>query len=540
MKKRLVAATRLLDKRVYEARPSTNGAESFDYLEGASASQLHYDTSRNIYHEAKSVVDHVARQLEHILELSRHPDLQPGFQAFLFSLQFKIALEELPLLWTLLHSTSEYDQVEFWDSLIPSEWVKATHPESRSIEFRFSDRNPDSHEPLQKDHDGPLPPQKSVSESWQKLPLLIVGSEVDVSLGIRYLESTCDVGECSVLLKRNDESLVSGLLARMPSLRINCVYKLHELSAKPTDSLQSLLDRAKTLNGKDADLVAPFLPQLTRSIRTALSVEGLIRPLQPDLIFGTLEKSPLGVVLSCLKKHYGYRLVSYQHGLLGWTQTMERLNFDLFFVWTEPYRELLLKDGYEPSDSIRVCDLREERTRDPKFQRLLHRKRSWAPKGYRAVFFEQPFQKSPYSMQDYRTILKTLSGLAARYDFSVVVKPHPKTYKDHRYEEAQQGLARVTRLDTKVSLDEVLQECDLAIGMTSTALLDFMGVGKPAISYDFKHWGRMAGLLDDLFTHTAFNEVQLTELIARQKKWARSRRMLDSVQRRIGVRHRNG
>ena len=538
MKKRLIAATKLSDKRVYEARHPTTGSEPFDYLEGTSASQLHYDTTRNIYHEAKTVVDHVALQLERILDVSKHSDLQPGFQAFLFSLQFRIALEELPLLWTLLRSTSEYDHVEFWDSLIPAEWVKVAHPEDRSIEFHFSG-NPGSHEPLLKHHDEPSQPQQSVSENLQKIPLLIVGSKVDVSLGTRYLEMTTNAGECNVLLKRDDESLVSSLLTRLPALRINRVYKLHDLPAKPPDSLKSLLARVETLKVEDARLVTPFLPQLTQSIQTALSVEALIRSLQPDLIFGTLEKSPLGVVLSCIKTRYGYRLVSYQHGLLGWTQTMKRLSFDLFFVWSEPYKDLLLKDGYEPSASIRVCDLREKRTRDPKFQRILHRKGSWAPKGYRAVFFEQPFQKSPYSMEDYREILETLSGLATRHDFSLLIKPHPKTYRDHRYEEAHRGLRRVTRLDAKVSLEEVLQECDLAIGLTSTALIDFMSVGKPAISFDCKGWGRMAGLLDGLFTHTAFNEVQLTELIAKQKLWARSRRLLDSVQRRIGARLRN-
>jgi hypothetical protein len=337
------------------------------------------------------------------------------------------------------------------------------------------------------------------------LPLLIIGSEVDLGLGIRYLRHVTPATEFNVLLKGSDDSLVRRLKHEHPDFHIAGVFRTSQLGTANGDLLLGILDRYQALNPAERQRMRPVLSLLIRSIANALALEELTTALKPEMLFGTMEKSPIGASLSCIKRSWESELISYQHGIMSLTDTMGLLQFDRFLVWNDSFKQLVRQDGYPDEAVIEVLDRRAR----PATRPTLVDRVSIGLAGTRGVYFEQPLLKSPYSIAEYRNMLSELSGLAARYGFELDVKPHPRTYGVQEYELATDNLPRIRRLDDRWQMHRVTSRHQFAVGMTSTALTDFMRAGKPAISYDPKGWASMTGLPIELFSYAVSEPAEL-------------------------------
>ncbi|MGI9328479.1 MAG: hypothetical protein ACR2PZ_24905, partial [Pseudomonadales bacterium] len=197
------------------------------------------------------------------------------------------------------------------------------------------------------------------------------------------------------------------------------------------------------------------------------------------------------------------------------------------------FADLVTADGYANRASLEILDLRIDNRLNPHFQPLLRPRRPWLSSGPCLLFFEQPITKSPYSISDYEDILLVLSQLSVDLQLTTLIKPHPKTYSDTAMASLYRRLPNLARLERSVTLDEALQVCDFSVSMTSTALLDCMAVGKPAISYDPGGWAQLTGFPDALFSHHTRSVSELTAAVKTCAPLGRAgKRLHNALQRR--------
>ena len=193
---------------------------------------------------------------------------------------------------------------------------------------------------------------------------------------------------------------------------------------------------------------------------------------------------------------------------------MDFFDFDTFYVWSEEWKNLVVADGYRNKSQLEVLDLRYD---DLETSTAKPRLPDWAaalPFSRHCVFFEQPLQKSPYSQEEYVETLKEISRVTTAHEFNLIIKPHPKTVNDPDYAKLTQSVPHSYRLLGNLSVVDISAHCDIAVGFTSTALLDFSAMDKPAISFDKKNWCGMIGMPSDVFAYRAENEEELRTLFS--------------------------
>ncbi len=492
----------------------------------------------SIYTRAQAVADRTYNILLSRLGIEGARELDPALSAFRFSLQFMVTMDALPLMLRVLSEAAGFDEIVLFESLIPkSAWPDEVN--NSSTQFRFTAR--DKGEELAQLLNQALTRAPLQQPSKRGDPLLVIlGSEVDVGLGAQYLNKELkERGEqnraCQVLLKRAKPSLVTSLQEACPDLSIDGVYRLDQLPLREKSPLSELVSHYRALEGSAKHEVSPIVTSLMQSLITALSLIGFVEQIRPSMVFGTFEKSPLGVTLSAIKHRLGFRLVSYQHGIMNRTLTMGLFDFDTFFVWNALFADLVTADGYVNDASLEVLDLRTDNSLNPRFQPLLRPHRPWLSSGPCLLFCEQPITKSPYSISDYEAILQVISTLSTDLRLTTLIKPHPKTYSDAAMALLCQRLPNLTRLERSVTLDEALQVCDFSVSMTSTALLDCMAVGKPAISYDPGGWAQLTGFPDALFTYNTRSVSELTTAVRACARLGRTATRLHNALRRRSV-----
>ncbi|MGI9325557.1 MAG: hypothetical protein ACR2PZ_10085, partial [Pseudomonadales bacterium] len=297
----------------------------------------------SIYTQAQAVASRTHQVLLSRLGIEEARELEPALSAFRFSLQFMIAMDALPLMLGVLSEAPAFDEITLVESLIPESAWPDKKDDSTEFLFTARDKSEDLAQLLQQALTR-APLQQPTIQGDRVL--VVLGSDVDVDLGAKYLNKVHkQSGErnlaCQVLLKRANPSLVTSLKEACPNLSIDGVYRLDQLPLSKNSALSELVTRYRALEKSAKHEVSPIVTSLMQSLITALSLTGFVEQIKPSMVFGTFEKSPLGVTLSAIKHRLGFQLVSYQHGIMNRTQTMTLFDFDTFFVWNPLFADLV-------------------------------------------------------------------------------------------------------------------------------------------------------------------------------------------------------
>lgn len=122
-------------------------------------------------------------------------------------------------------------------------------------------------------------------------------------------------------------------------------------------------------------------------------------------------------------------------------------------------------------------------------------------------------QKSPYSKGEYSKYLQSLYDICEQENFKLLIKPHPKEPDAYSGTEYQGNKDIVRRLELDIGLSETFIVSEIAIGLCSSALIEYKQYGQPAISYDTLGWGESIGMSALHFTALAASAQELGEVL---------------------------
>lgn len=299
----------------------------------------------------------------------------------------------------------------------------------------------------------------------------------------------------NILLKAKDPDLGEPFHKRWPERRVSvgswrgmandCLTPAEH--ARVTAAFQALQERlsephSERLRDHGQWLVAFFI--------TAVGAIGLRRGLRPRLIVGSMEKSRPGLVLSALGPYLGMKTFNIQHGNIGRQRMLDLVAFDMFGIWREETRRILLEDGYNSEAAVRVVGrpaasrqsaLDGDLQPDPKLTEWI------AGRRVLTLFLQPP--KAPYvSPARLSELLDLLTRFVGAGERDVLlVKPHPANTPEDikRWSGTIQGNGAVRMLaGQQNAMATALAATDIAVSLSSTALQDAVVAGRRAIAYD--------------------------------------------------------
>lgn len=239
-------------------------------------------------------------------------------------------------------------------------------------------------------------------------------------------------------------------------------------------------DAHRPLEGEAAAL-AGIRGHTLGAAKAALAMLGLIEHYRPRLVIGAFEKTIYGPLLSDLRQHYGFAVVNLQHGVIARCDVLHCMSFDAFLTWGAIFSEACLADGYSPKDSLHIVG-------NPTWEEAPAPR----PASQTIGVLPQP-AKGYITPAILRRFYEGLTHYAlARPAVRLCIKPHPADPSDPlTYCPSLAILAQENRLDVLPAAGEAARQFSgrvrAAVTVYSTAALDCLALGIPAIAFDPVH-----------------------------------------------------
>lgn len=231
------------------------------------------------------------------------------------------------------------------------------------------------------------------------------------------------------------------------------------------------------------------------SLKFIASIEALIQDLQPAYILGCLEKNAYGPVFSELKKKYNYHVINFQHGIMPHTWSLDRFDFDTFFIWNPLARQTILNEGYGHEASLKMVgnpsweglsNKKSQISQPALYQEIL----DW--KGSSPLLGAYTQHQGDYLTRSAREcyIQALLHYLEEFPTVKLLIKKHPSE-KDCLVEDAVAKTCFQDRVRIFTAQDlplwDSFQLVDLVTSICSTVLIDALLVQAPVLALDFEN-----------------------------------------------------
>lgn len=217
-------------------------------------------------------------------------------------------------------------------------------------------------------------------------------------------------------------------------------------------------------------------------------VSSLLEQTRPVGIIGCMERSSLSPMLQEHRRRFGYKLINVQHGLMYQSKLADQYHFDAMLVWNDLSRQVLLQDGYPVSASLKVTgNPLWESDKLPTSSPVLDELRRWK-NGRKLIAVYTQYTGDYTQPAERRKLLRTLlAHLEQNPEDCLLIKKHPLEH-DTLVEDTlgawlENGRIRVFS-GGQVSLQESLALADLAVSISSTALLDALRYDVPSLAID--------------------------------------------------------
>ena len=246
----------------------------------------------------------------------------------------------------------------------------------------------------------------------------------------------------------------------------------------------------------------------------AVSVVGLDYHFKPRLVVGSLEKSPIGLVLSALGPAMGIRTFTVQHGNIAPQGMLDLVRFDRFGVWDESARRTILADGYPDDAVIRLVGRPPSVKSGDAVSDQADHLREWMGGRRAVVLFLQPLKPPHVSMAALVALLDhALEIVRSSNRHVLLVKPHPRNSAEEiRIWRTRVGSdATVSFLNAERStMNIALELCDVALSLNSTALSDAAAAGRRAVAFETREGvgATQLGLPPEVHIARSFDELR--------------------------------
>ena len=231
----------------------------------------------------------------------------------------------------------------------------------------------------------------------------------------------------------------------------------------------------------------------------ASSVLSLMEVFAPNLVLvNAYEVNNFAHLFCQIVRQNGGKVVNTMNGMKNIDPRNNETNFDIWCVWGEAQRDMLIKYNKIPPEQLKVTGhLQADRIVDYEYSGLLEQKMS-LPKGKKIVsIFSQP----QVFAGDYREKFLTSINrfFAAHQDVVGILKPHPREdFSDYfNYIDKIENLIILgDNLSNKQLLYDLLSISNIVVTMYSTVSVEALCFKKTVISLDFTNLDNLLPIVD--------------------------------------------
>jgi hypothetical protein len=325
--------------------------------------------------------------------------------------------------------------------------------------------------------------------------LILVGSDVELPFLLPISEILAESGPVTFVGKE-DTPASRRALAELAHLGETITAKSMRRArvhmgqgSLPPEVLERLDEQVQSLSPRLRGFVRVHLSGMRAVARTAIGFSRLIEQTAPEIVVGSLDRSLFGVLAVEIQKEGRFHTVNLQHGTVMPKATSDLLRFDLSLAWNEWSRAITLRDGYPAECLIEIVG-------NPRWDALSHLSgeelgsageelAAWKGSDRLVAIFPQPAKGPFISEETIEAIYQWIARWAGqREDLKLVVK-HRSAGDDPELPVSLRDATYFRSFSAPgISLEEVLANADVAVSGYSTALLDAIAAGVPAVSAD--------------------------------------------------------
>jgi hypothetical protein len=223
-----------------------------------------------------------------------------------------------------------------------------------------------------------------------------------------------------------------------------------------------------------------MIRQLVLSKRMEIAFSRLLSKWKPSCIISTSDNWPFEFQLFCQAKRLGIPNAVIQHGepngVVSWP-----VYADTFLVWGSEFRDRFLRMG-APSDRLRICGMPASDELFVRFKDGTRKPRSTASPSCLLFSHAHDRGDEPELFDAFAAYLKEIIRLTPRFRW--LIKLHPAEddsfYREHGFTSSP----HVEILQRSVSLQEAIEQADVACTIRSTAGLQAMMMQCPVVVID--------------------------------------------------------
>ncbi|MCE3234613.1 MAG: hypothetical protein K0Q50_793 [Vampirovibrio sp.] len=451
----------------------------------------------NIYQVARRYADDILNDIERLLpDFFQIGDWDFRF-AFRFNLQFHIAYQGLPLVYSMLQEQS---------------------PPASALTLVDCHLTPDLVYRFAEDMGIGKPKYPLRSLSTLHSERLMRKLSQWKSQAISQEEETFSGGTLAVIPHSEHLELLKpilGVLKEQEPVRLLNIHSKLRLSEQQFDGMtvqhlsglrlgpqleialhhfKKLRDEVQRLPAKQRHFCYTQIDLLADLAEKFMSFEATIRRLQPDTVIGCLEFNLHGAFLSMLQKQSpGFRLMNLQHGIVAPTWTVDGLRFDDYFLWNKQTAKSLEQNGYPVGHRMHVignpkwealADQVASETTSAEYDKLL----AWKGDAPLIGAYTQCLQgySTVQIKKDY--LLSLIGYLQYNPNAKLLIKRHPLETDD-----VVDTVVRASGCQDRIQVYEserlmhweILKAVDIVTSVFSATLYESLYLQKPTLALDF-------------------------------------------------------